>query len=122
MDKSHYNKKTGDYGENLAANYLEQKGYRILERNFRIGKGEVDIVAKDEDTLAFIEVKTCTVSNFGEPETWVTRRKQKQIGKIASGYLQKHDLQDVDCRFDVVAITFKKDQAHIHLIKDAFWL
>lgn len=116
------NSSTGRRGEELAAAFLRHQGYIILVRNYRAARGEIDIVAREDNTLVFVEVKTCRSSSFGEPETWVTERKQKQIGKVAMGYLQEHDLHDVDCRFDVVAVTLSGAKANVKLIKDAFWL
>ena len=106
----------------LPASYLTGIGIIILERNFRAERGEIDIIAKDNTTLAFVEVKSCKSKAFGEPETWVTLQKQKQIGKVAQAYLQKHHINDMDCRFDVVAVTFDRQKSTVRYIKDAFWL
>jgi putative endonuclease len=118
-----YRKKLGGSGEEEAVRFLEKKGYRILEKNFKYGKGEIDIIAMDNNTLVFVEVKTKFSEGYGEPEEWVTRRKQAQIGRVAMGYLQKKSIKDMDCRFDVVSIVKMKEKANeIRHIEDAFWL
>ncbi|MBN2357131.1 YraN family protein [candidate division KSB1 bacterium] len=115
-------KQLGKLGEELAARFLAHSGMQVLQRNFRIREGEIDIVALDKQVLVFIEVKTCRSDAFGEPETWVTLRKQKRIGRAAMAYLQKHDKKDQDCRFDVVTVHMNRDKPEIHHIVDAFWL
>jgi putative endonuclease len=117
-----YRQRVGRGGEEEAARFLTQKGYRILERNFRAERGEIDLVAIDGNSLVFIEVKTKAKDGFGEPEDWVSPKKQRQIGKVAMAYLQKHGLEDADCRFDVIAITHAGTEKRIHHIEDAFWL
>ncbi len=113
----------GRYGENAAAFYLYKSGYRIIERNFRLGAyGELDIIARKDEQLCFVEVKTQRHSVFGPPESWVDERKMEQIGMIAEGYLSQHQELDVDCRFDVIAITITKNCMKIKHIKDAFRL
>ena len=115
-------KKKGNRGEEIAHSFLVQRGFTIVERNFRILRGELDIIASDGDTLVFVEVKCGDSKKFGPPETWVTRRKQLQIGRLALAYLQKFKITDTNCRFDVIAITFEKGQPQIKHIKNAFWL
>jgi putative endonuclease len=122
MKPGNYRKRIGKKGEDKAVNYLKQKGYRILEQNFRAERGEIDIIALDQDTLVFIEVKTKRHDHFGEPETWVDKRKQAQIGKIAQAYLQQQDIVNMDCRFDVIGIVFKNQSNEIRHFQDAFWL
>ena len=82
-----YNKESGRNGEDLAVDFLIQKGYRILQRNFRFEHGEIDIVADDRGVLVFVEVKARRTKQFGEPEEAVSIRKRKQIRKTALGYL-----------------------------------
>ena len=100
------NKKSGSEGEDIAAGLLEKKGYHIVKRNFRFGKGEIDIIARKDGLLIFIEVKTRKNLEFGEPEYAVTKSKQKQIIRIARAYLYENNITEVQCRFDVVAILF----------------
>lgn len=99
-------KKTGDEGEDLAVGLLESKGYTIIKRNYRYGKGEIDIIAKDpqEEGLVFIEVKSRKSLDFGSPEEAITKNKIKQLKRIAELYLYENEIKEVLCRFDVVAI------------------
>lgn len=94
----------------------------MLERNYRRRQGEIDIIAREGDTLVFVEVKTCRSASFGEPENWVDFRKQQRIGRAAACYLQQHNLEETPCRFDVVAVTLKGPEAMVRHIRDAFWL
>jgi putative endonuclease len=100
-------KTAGARGEDLASGLLEQKGYHIIKRNFRFGRGEIDIIAKKDGLLIFFEVKTRNNKEFGEPEYAVTKSKQKQIIRIARAYLYENNITDIQCRFDVIAISFE---------------
>ena len=95
---------TGIYGEKLARDFLERKGYRILENNYRCPHGEIDIVASDKDCLVFVEVRTKKSSNFGTPEESITQRKMEKLRATANHYLQAHDNLPKQWRIDVVAI------------------
>jgi putative endonuclease len=94
----------GRSAEQLAAQWLQKKGYRILERNFRVGGGELDLIAKDQDTLVFIEVKGRRTKQFGGAPYAIDDRKKRQIIKLASLYLSQHGLINQLCRFDVILI------------------
>jgi putative endonuclease len=94
----------GRFGEELALRYLRRKKYEIVETGFRFARGEIDIIARDRKTLVFIEVKMRTSGAYGRPEEAVTPGKQRQIRKVAQGYLFKRRLGDMACRFDVIAI------------------
>ncbi|HVP91432.1 MAG TPA: YraN family protein [Terriglobales bacterium] len=94
----------GRTGELVALKYLRRKGYAIIETRFRFLRGEIDIVARDGDTLVFVEVKMRTGGGFGRPEESVTAEKRRRIRKVAEGYLLLRRPGDVRCRFDVVAI------------------
>jgi len=115
-------KQIGKTGEDIAANFLKGKGYRILARNFRRRMGEIDIIAQDGQTLVFVEVKTDRTGAFGEPEYRVDPRKQRQLGRLALRYLQEKGIQDQDCRFDVVAVIIQGNTVRIRHLKNAFWL
>lgn len=111
----------GKYGESLAASVLTEKGYKIIEKNYHYGHGEIDIIAEDNGILVFVEVKTRKNINYGEPEEAVTRLKQQQIIKIAGAYLYEKGLIEVDCRFDVIAILIADDKVPmINHITNAF--
>ena len=117
-----YKKELGRKGEDIAAAFLLASGYHLLERNYRALRGEIDIIAEQGHTLVFVEVKTKRSEGFGEPEEWVDRRKQKQIGKVAEAYLQDHDVEERDCRFDVVAVVYGAAGPEVRHTVDAFWL
>ena len=95
----------GAQGEQIAVDYLKRRGYRIQQRNYRCKQGEVDIIAWDGAVLVFVEVKTKSRTDFGAPQTMVTRRKQAKIVQVAMVYVQEHRVRDTALRFDVVAVT-----------------
>jgi putative endonuclease len=104
--------------EDHAAKFLAEKGYKIVKRNFRFGNvGEIDIVCYDDKTLVFVEVKARNNYVFGTPEESVDRRKQTQLKKVARMYYSVNGLDDVECRFDVVAIDhlFGKTEVRHHM-------
>jgi len=95
----------GDRGENVAARHLRSQGYKIIVRNYRCALGEVDIIARDGDTLVFVEVKTRTTDE-PMPEDQVNGPKQHQISKVARYYLGRYGIPQPPVRFDVVAIVW----------------
>ncbi|OVE78683.1 YraN family protein, partial [bacterium I07] len=95
-------------------------GYQIVARNYRVSKGEFDIIARDGRTLLFIEVKTTAHHGFGDPAGWVDERKQEKIIHVAEIYLYLNGIQGIDCRFDVIALNKKPDGLKINHIQDAF--
>jgi putative endonuclease len=109
---------TGRRGEDLAAEYLKLRGYRIIERNYRCPFGEIDIVARQGEAIVFIEVKTRRSARFGDPQQSVTLEKQKRISRISLDYLQKKRLYPCNARFDVVAVRMHGEDAG--LIQNAF--
>lgn len=114
------NKKTGNYGESLACEFLEGLGYRILSRNYLIRGGEVDIIAQDQEFLVFIEVKTRYSHDFGLPIDSITSQKIRFILKSAQFYIQKVRWGDKPYRLDAVLVDFAKnrDNPSIELIKN----
>ncbi|HIE26995.1 TPA: YraN family protein [Candidatus Poribacteria bacterium] len=120
----HSKKQIGEIGESLAVKFLKQKGYRIIEQNYRSTWGEIDIVAQDEDILTFVEVKTRRSLKFGTPQLAVTNSKQRKISKAALEYLQENVLFDSVCRFDVISIVFPPEPSEpiIEHIENAFEL
>jgi len=102
--------------------YLEKNRYRILARGFRFLHGEIDIIARQGETIVFIEVKTRSGAGFGSPEEAVTASKQKRIRRMAEGFLMKFRIgPNVPCRFDVLSISVGKDDVpEIRHVKDAF--
>jgi putative endonuclease len=95
----------GRSAEVLAEEWLQKKGYRILERNLRVGGGELDLIAQHHDTLVFLEVKGRRTNQFGGAPYAIDTRKKRQIIKLASYYLSQHGLSNQLCRFDVILIT-----------------
>ncbi len=105
-----YNKDLGKKGEDLASDYLQKKGYKVIEKNFKARYGEIDIIVRDRsDTLVFVEVKTRVGDLYGEPVEAILPRKLHEVIKTAEFYLLKDNL-DVDWRIDVVAVSLKEDQ------------
>ncbi|MBQ3443181.1 MAG: YraN family protein [Selenomonadaceae bacterium] len=94
----------GKFGEDVAANFLEAKGYSIVARNFRIRSAEIDIIAKADDVIVFVEVKARSNIRHGLPSEAVTLCKQKKIIEAASIFLQDETFSDYTCRFDVVEV------------------
>lgn len=110
----------GQTGENLATNYLVEKGYEILHRNWRHGRAEVDIIARIGNDWVFVEVKTRETDYFGYPEEAVDKAKQKQLQKAADAYIDANPIQG-EIRFDIVAVILNPKKQEIHHIEDAFW-
>lgn len=120
---AHANIEKGKAGEDMALGVLKKNGYRIIERNYRCRYGEIDIIAKDGDTIVFVEVKTRSSSSFGPPKASVDHRKQRHIIKAATEYLARCGLTDRDARFDVVGIELKGGEGggySSELVKNAF--
>jgi putative endonuclease len=114
-------KNTGQIGEETAVAYLKQKGYLIVERNYRKRFGEIDIVAQDGEVVVFVEVKTRRSVRFGSPFEAVDRRKQKKMTRVALAYLNSHKLFDRSARFDVVAVMLHKESgSEVEIVQDAF--
>src|SRR3989338_3331290 len=120
MSSKHLNKATGKLGEHLGENYLRERGYQIIERNVRSPFGEIDLVAREGNTLVFIEIKTRRDSTFGFPEEAVDSRKKDKIIRLASWYLAQHPKVNPAVRFDVLAIQMKGSRPLINLIQNAF--
>lgn len=110
---------TGKKGEEMATDYLLQKGYTVLETNWRFLNLEADIIAKIGKTLVIVEVKTRKSNYFGEPESFVNKQKQKNLIKAANAYIERNEL-DLEVRFDIVSVVLN-DEAAIKHIEDAFY-
>lgn len=106
-------KEIGDMGEQAACEYLEDKGYEILERNFRVKAGEIDIIADDDGCIVCIEVKTRQNNLYGEPSEYVDYRKQKKIKKAAVCYT---DTVNNNIRFDVIEVFYGRDSMSVKSI------
>ncbi|HWR59904.1 MAG TPA: YraN family protein [Thermodesulfovibrionales bacterium] len=110
----------GVEGEDLAADFLKGKGYRIIARNYKTPIGEIDIIARDRGTLVFAEVKTRAVGSFGHPFESVTPRKREKLRKLALYYLKNVCKKEVPSRFDVLSIRAGSSEDEIEHIVDAF--
>ena len=110
----------GKKGEDLAANYLQQKGYRILSRNYRFKKSEVDIICEKNDLLVFVEVKTRSSLKYGLPEVFVSLNQQQAVIRAAEEFLVETSWKS-DLRFDIISIFMKGEEAEIEHLKDAFY-
>lgn len=113
-------KELGTVGETLAKTFLEQKGYNMLEINWRYKRWEIDLIAEKNKEIIFIEVKTRTGNFFGEPELAVNKSKQNFLGQAASEYMNQKRLGG-DVRFDIISITVKSTGNEILHVEDAFF-
>jgi len=109
----------GKIGEDLAVQYLIDKGYEILERNWRAYRKEIDIIAIDGKDIVFIEVKTRQSNEYGTPEMAVNRQKRTHIYAAASAYYYKNEI-GLDVRFDIISILYHRGNPEINHIVDAF--
>jgi len=114
--------KFGEKSESIAVSYLKKQGYKIIEQNYRTKLGEIDIIAREKDTIAFIEVKSRKSKNFGSPKWAVTPKKQRKISMVALWYLKTTMQSNVKARFDVVSIISSQDNPSIEIVKNAFEL
>jgi len=112
--------KIGKYGESAATEFLKQNGYTIIERNYRCKLGEIDIIALDKETIAFIEVRVKKTYKFGHPKATITPKKMRKISLTALYYLKINNKLNNKARFDVVAISLFEPENKIELIKNAF--
>lgn|SRR5690606_29645832 len=110
----------GNTGEQLAVDFLIKHGYEILERNFRFDKAEVDIIAKLNNTLAIIEVKTRSSIDFGNPQDFVKPKQIQRLVKAVDEYVISNDL-DVEVRFDIIAIIRENKEFKIEHLENAFY-
>lgn len=118
MKKTHQ-QKTGRRGEDIAADYLHEKGYAVVERNFRYRRAEVDLIVRNSNLLVFIEVKTRRNTDFGFPESFVSPEQAELIVAAADHYVREQKWEGL-IRFDIVAITLEPD-IKIEHFEDAFY-
>jgi putative endonuclease len=110
---------TGQQGELLAAQYLQRQGYQIIERNYRFGRYEIDIIAQKENFLIIVEVKTKTNLSYGSPADEVTPKKAAQVANAAVEYMYQNQWKG-EVRYDIIAVVLNGPKATIEHIKDAF--
>jgi putative endonuclease len=111
---------TGIQGEEIACDYLAKKGYTIIDRNWRSGHTEIDIIARDGATLVFCEVKTSLSPRFGSATGWVTQRKTGRVARTALAYIATKRIVNCPFRFDVVAIDVRDGKVAINHMVNAF--
>jgi len=114
----------GKLGEDLAATHLEENGYSIIERNFVIQKAEIDIIAQKDNVLAIVEVKTRSSLDFGSPQDFVKSKKIQLLIKAVNAYIndrEKDFQEDLEIRFDIVAIHKNGESFAIEHLTDAFY-
>ncbi len=119
-DDLYQQKNLGKLGEDLAVNFLHEKGYSILHRNWHYGHKEIDIIAMDNQMLVIVEVKTRATSFWEEPKEAVRRRKQKRIIDAADAYVQSLSI-NAEVRFDIVSVVINGKSPAIEHIEDAFY-
>jgi putative endonuclease len=110
----------GKQGEEIATAYLLKQGYFILDVNWRAGRNEIDLIAKDKDFLVIIEVKSRSSDKFSEPEEAVTKEKQQALIRSANAYIFKKNI-NLETRFDIISIIHNKNETRINHMKDAFY-
>ena len=112
------NQEIGQLGEKLAVKFLKEKDYEIICKNFKSKQGEIDIIAKDEmGVIIFIEVKTRTSLEYGNPSEAVDKNKKEHIVKTAGYYLYKNNIKEANTRFDVIEIFIHKGRYKLNHIK-----
>jgi putative endonuclease len=110
----------GQKGEDFAVRHLEKAGYKILKRNWKAGRLEVDIIAENKDFIVFVEVKTRTIDFLMDPKTAINREKQKSLIYCAETYIQRYNITK-ECRFDIITVIKSGDSHEIDHIEDAFY-
>lgn len=121
MTNANERRDLGERGEALAWNFLRKQGYSLLEKNYRTRWGEIDIVARQEGAVVFLEVKTRRNQLFGAPEEAVNWRKRQKLVQLAQGYLQTKGLENQPARFDILSVTWDgMGEPSFSLITDAF--
>lgn len=115
-----YKQNIGKKGEQIAANYLNKNGLQVLESNYYTRYGEIDLIAKENAEIVFVEVKTRSSKKHGEPQEAVTKSKQRNLIRTAQAYLQKHKLENADWRIDVITVMLvAENDVKIDYIKNA---
>lgn len=116
----HARRKFGNWGEDAAVNYLERQGYEILDRNFNCRWGEIDIIARRQGILAFVEVKSRHSLTYGRPAEAVTRTKQGRLRKSAYQYLKNHQVTRLRYQFDIIEVLDLYGQISLNHLKNCF--
>ena len=110
----------GKWGEDLALKKVKKLGYKCIARNYRCPLGEVDLIAKDGDTLVFVEIKTRRGGSLEYAKEAVNRRKMRQLSKVALAYMKANGCTEARARFDVVVINLEGGEQEIQVVHNAF--
>jgi putative endonuclease len=110
----------GKLGEDLALKTVKRMGYRCIARNYRCPLGEMDLIARDGDTLVFVEIKTRRGKSLEQAKEAVDWRKKRQLSKVALAYMKENHCADVKSRFDVVAVNLGSRGKEVEVVKNAF--
>jgi putative endonuclease len=110
----------GDRGEALAADYLERAGWTILVRNFRMGRKEIDLVARRDGVVAFVEVKTRAGTGYGHPLEAITWKKRREIHQVATAWIDRFGHPDYTYRFDAIAVQVAAGSESLEHVQDAW--
>ncbi|OYT16102.1 MAG: YraN family protein [Bacteroidetes bacterium 4572_77] len=110
----------GNFGEQLALEFLVAKGFKVLDTNWVFMHKEIDIIARKDQFIVFVEVKTRRTNYFGEPFTFVNVAKQRHIVKAADAYINRFDIHE-EARFDIISVLYNDHQKDIKHIEDAFY-
>ncbi len=110
----------GKKGEEIAVNFLKEKGYIILQQNWRFGNDEIDIIAEKKKTISIVEVKTRKSTYFGEPYEAVNKTKQGFLVRAANAYITKFNI-NFEIQFDIISIVISQDKVNIEHIENAFY-
>ncbi len=110
----------GHLGENIAANYLQKKGYKIIAKNYRFRRNEIDLIAEFENKLIAVEVKTRQSTFMAGPEETVTKTKQRRIIECINAFIDENEI-DLEIQFDIVSVLIAKNEQNIRHISDAFY-
>ncbi len=117
---SQHKQQLGKEGEDIAAAHLAKKGYKILARNYRSGRAEIDIIATKDDLLIVVEVKTRETDKYGDPEESVGTSKINMLAQGIEDYMLDKDI-DTNVRYDIISIIKNQYKTDLHHIEDAFW-
>jgi putative endonuclease len=110
----------GPRGEELACRYLTTRGWTVVDRNFRMGRKEIDLVARRGEVVAFVEVKTRAGTGYGDPLEAITWRKRREIQQVAASWVDRHGRTGEVYRFDAVAVLLVDGRARIRHVEDAW--
>lgn len=112
----------GELGERIAERWLKRSGWRVLQRRFRSGRRDIDLVVEREGTIAFVEVKARRGDQFGQPVEAVNWRKQRELTRSAQVWIDRHGRPEDSYRFDVVGVLLSGERVRVRHVPDAFRL